>query len=160
MFNRPIRDIHDFLLSTYFADGLRITFGVLCPSLILAQFGMLQHGITLSLGALCVSVVDSPGPITHRRNAMLITTALITLISAIVGLTNNNIYFTGILLAVFCFVFSMFFLYGLRAASIGTAALLVMVLSIDDVRPWNEVLVYSLLVFCGSIWYSLLSYFF
>src|SRR5690349_5424840 len=103
MFDRPIRSIHDFLLSTYFADGLRITFGVLCPSLILAQFGMLQYGMTLSLGALCASVVDSPGPIIHRRNAMLITTVLITLIFIIVGLTNSNIYFTGIVIAAFSF---------------------------------------------------------
>ncbi|ETZ22482.1 FUSC family membrane protein [Pedobacter sp. V48] len=160
MFDRPIRSIHDFLLSTYFADGLRITFGVLCPSLILAQFGMLQYGMTLSLGALCASVVDSPGPIIHRRNAMLITTVLITLIFIIVGLTNSNIYFTGIVIAAFSFVFSMFFLYGLRAASIGTAALLVMVLSIDDIRPWTEVLFSALLIFAGSIWYTLLSYFF
>ncbi|WP_316788400.1 FUSC family protein [Pedobacter frigoris] len=160
MINRPIRSIHDFLLSTYFADGLRITLGVLCPSLILAQFGMLQYGMTLSLGALCVSVVDTPGPIVHRRNAMLITMSLITLISVVVGLTNSNVYFTGILLVVCSFIFSMFFLYGLRAASIGTATLLIMVLSIDDIRPWNEVLFYSLLIFIGSVWYTLLSYFF
>ncbi|HKG05701.1 MAG TPA: FUSC family membrane protein [Pedobacter sp.] len=158
MFNQPIRNIQDFLLSTYFADGLRITFGVLCPSLILAQYGMLQYGMTLSLGALCVSVVDSPGPIVHRRNAMLITTSLITLISILVGLTNLNVYFTAIVLVISSFIFSMFFLYGLRAASIGTAALLVMVLSIDDIRPWNEVLLYALLIFIGSIWYTALSY--
>jgi uncharacterized membrane protein (TIGR01666 family) len=160
MSNRPIRNIQDFLLSTYFADGLRITIGVLFPSLILAQFGMLKFGMTLSLGALCVSVVDTPGPSVHRRNAMLITTALITLISVVVGLTNKNPYFIGVLLVICSFLFSMFFLYGTRAASIGTAVLLIMVLSIDDVRPWRDVLMYSLLVFCGSIWYSFLSYFF
>lgn len=159
MFNRPIRSIQDFLLSTYFADGLRITFGVLCPSLILAQFGMLQYGMTLSLGALCASIVDTPGPIVHRRNAMLVTTAAITVISIVVGLTNSNVYFIGTLLFVSSFVFSMFFLYGLRAAAIGTAALLVMVLSIDDIRPWKEVLVFALLIFTGSVWYTLLSYF-
>lgn len=159
MFNRPIRSIQDFLLSTYFADGLRITFGVLCPSLILAQFGMLQYGMTLSLGALCASIVDTPGPIVHRRNAMLVTTAAITLISIVVGLTNSNVYFIGVLLFICSFVFSMFFLYGLRAAAIGTAALLVMVLSVDDIRPWKEVLVFALLIFTGSIWYTLLSYF-
>lgn len=160
MFNRPIRSIHDFLLSTYFADGLRITLGVLCPSLIFAQFGLLQYGMTVSLGALCASVVDSPGPIVHRRNAMLITTALITLIFIVVGLTNSNIYFTAVLIVLFSFVFSMFFLYGLRAASIGTSALLIMVLSIDDIRPWQEVLFSSGLIFLGSIWYTGLSYFF
>jgi len=160
MFNHPVRNIHDFLLSTYFADGLRITFGVLCPSLILAQYGMLQYGMTLSLGALCVSVTDAPGPIVHRRNAMLITTALITVISILVGITNSNIYFTAVVLVVSSFVFSMFFLYGLRAASIGTASLLVMVLSIDDIRPWNEVLFYALLILTGSLWYTALSYIF
>jgi uncharacterized membrane protein (TIGR01666 family) len=159
MFNRPIRSIQDFLLSTYFADGLRITFGVLCPSLILAQFGMLQYGMTLSLGALCASIVDTPGPIVHRRNAMLITTAQIALMSILVGLTNANTYFIGTLLFILSFVFSMFFVYGLRSAAIGTAALLVMVLSIDDIRPWKEVLVFALLIFTGSIWYTLLSYF-
>lgn len=158
--NRPIRNIQDFLLSTYFADGLRITFGILCPSLILAQFGMLKFGMTLSLGALCVSVVDSPGPIIHRRNAMLITTLIITLISVVVGLLNKHTYISGFLIVFFSFIFSMFFLYGIRAAAIGTAALLIMVLNIDDIRPWNEVLLSSLLVFTGSIWYTSLSYLF
>jgi len=160
MIQRPIRNIQDFLLSTYFADGLRITIGVLFPSLILAQFGMLKFGITLSLGALCVSIVDTPGPIVHRRNAMLITTVLISAFSVIVGLTNKSPYFIGVLLVASSFIFSMFFLYGTRAASVGTAVLLIMVLSIDDIRPWKEVLMYSLLVMCGSIWYTILSYFF
>jgi uncharacterized membrane protein (TIGR01666 family) len=160
MFHKHIRNVQDFLLSTYFADGLRITLGVLLPSLILAQFGHLKLGMTLSLGALCVSVVDTPGPIVHRRNAMLVTTALIFLISIIVGLTNTNVYFTAILLFAFTFLFSMFFLYGNRAAAIGTASLLILVLSIDDIRPWREVLVYGLLILAGSLWYSCLSYFF
>ncbi|RZL32813.1 MAG: FUSC family protein, partial [Pedobacter sp.] len=159
MLNQPIRNIQDFLLSTYFADGLRITIGVLCPSLIMAQFGMLQYGMTLSLGALCISVVDSPGPIVHRRNAMLITTVLLFIISIVVGLTNLNIYVTGTLLVICSFFFSMFFLYGNRAASVGTSVLLIMVLSIDDIRPWKEVIFYALLVLAGSIWYTLLSYF-
>ncbi len=158
MLHRPIRDTQDFLLSNYFAEGLRITFGVLCPSLIMAQFGMLQYGMTLSLGALCVSIVDSPGPIQHRRNAMFVTTALLFLVTIIVGLTNKSAVFTGILIVAFSFIFSMLFLYGNRAASIGTSVLLIMILSIDDVRPWQEVIFYSILVFIGSIWYTALSY--
>ncbi|WP_293298319.1 FUSC family membrane protein [Pedobacter sp. UBA4863] len=158
MLHKPIRDTQDFLLSNYFAEGLRITFGVLCPSLIMAHFGMLQYGMTLSLGALCVSIVDSPGPIQHRRNAMFVTTALLFLVTIIVGLTNKSDLFIGILLVAFSFIFSMLFLYGARAAAIGTSVLLVMILSIDDVRPWQEVIFYSMLVFIGSIWYTSLSY--
>lgn len=156
---QPIRNVQDFLLSTYFADGLRITIGVLLPSLILAQFGLLKYGMTLSLGALCVSVVDSPGPMVHRRNAMLVTTALIFVFSILTGLTNRNHYFIGFLLTVSSFVFSMFYIYGIRAAAIGTATLLIMVLSIDDIRPWQDVLVHSLMVLAGSLWYTGLSYF-
>jgi len=156
---QPIRNIQDFLLSTYFADGLRITIGVLLPSLIFAQFGMLKYGMTLSLGALCASVVDSPGPIVHRRNAMLITTVLIFVFSILTGLTNRNHYFIGFLLAASSFIFSMFYIYGIRAASIGTATLLIIVLSIDDIRPWQDVLIHALMILAGSLWYTGLSYF-
>jgi uncharacterized membrane protein (TIGR01666 family) len=160
MLHKPIRDTQDFLLSTYFADGLRITAGVLLPSLILSQFGLLLYGMTLSLGALCVSVVDTPGPIVHRRNAMLITTGIIPIISLIIGLINRNYYITAIILVIFCFGFTMLSVYGTRAASIGTACLLIFVLSIDDVRPGREVLIHSGLVLAGSLWYTFLSYFF
>lgn len=156
---QPIRSVQDFLLSTYFADGLRITLGVLLPSLVFAQFGLLKYGMTLSLGALCVSVVDTPGPMVHRRNAMLVTTALIFVFSIITGLTNKSHFFIGILLAVSTFGFSMLYIYGLRAASVGTAVLLIMVLSIDDIRPWQEVLIHALMVLAGSVWYTGLSYF-
>ncbi|WP_432714538.1 FUSC family membrane protein [Pedobacter sp.] len=115
--------------------------------------------MTLSLGAVCVSVVDSPGPIVHRRNAMLITTGLIFILSFLVGLTNRNLYFIGFLLPLGSFLFSMLSLYGARAASIGTAALLVIVFSVDDVRPWQEVSLHAVLVLAGSAWYTLLSYF-
>mgnify|MGYP003945371673 CR=1 FL=1 len=159
MFHKPLRSIQDFLLSTYFADGLRITFGVLCPSLILGQFGLLNLGMTLSLGALCVSVVDTPGPIVHRRNAMMITTGSIFIMSFLVGLTNNNLYFIGILLPLASFIFSMLSLYGTREAAIGTASLLVVVLSVGDVRPPQDVVLHAALVLAGGAWYTMLSYF-
>src|SRR5690606_32689136 len=109
------KDTQDFLLSNYFSEGLRITFGILCPSLLMAHYGMLEYGMSLSLGALCVSIVDSTGPIQHRRNAMLITTALLFIVTIIVGLTNKSDVFTGIILTAASFIFSMFFLYGNRA---------------------------------------------
>lgn len=158
MAQNPIRNVNDFLLSTYFADGVRITIGVLSPPLILAQFGLFNMGMALSLGALIVSVVDSPGPIVHRRNAMAATIILTAIFATLTGLTNQNVYFIGIVFIASCFLFSMLLVYGNRAASVGTAVLLVMVLSIDDLRPWKEVLSYSGLLVAGGTWYALLSY--
>ncbi len=155
---KPIRTVNDFLLSTYFADGLRITFGVLTPPLLLAQFGHFEIGMALALGALCVSVADSPGPIVHRRNAMIITTALISIFSLLTGLTNNHPVFSGVFLTLATFVCSMFLVFGVRAAAVGTAVLLVMVLSIDDIRGWQDVLLQSCYLLTGGTWYTLLSY--
>ena len=152
------KDVKDFLRSTYFADGLRITFGVLLPSLILAQFGLLKVGITLSLGAICVSIVDSPGPIVHRRNAMLITSALIFFCSFITGVSNQNQFLTATIILIGSFIFSMLYCYGVRAAAIGSATLLVIILGIDDRRAWQDEIQYSLFILAGGLWYTSLSY--
>ena len=150
-------EVKNFVLSQYFGDGLRITFGVVFPSLILAQFDLLKIGISISLGAVCVSISDAPGPITHRRNAMFLTMVLVTIISLLTSLCSISVYLTGALVVLLSFIFSMFYVYGNRAASVGVAALLVMILGIDDIRPLNEILLYSLYILFGGLWYATLS---
>ncbi len=150
-------EVKNFVLSQYFGDGLRITFGVVFPSLVLAQFDLLKIGISISLGAVCASIADAPGPITHRRNAMFLTIGLVTIISLLTSLCSVSVYLTGALIVVLSFLFSMFYVYGNRAASVGVAALLVMILGIDDIRPLNEILFYSLYILLGGLWYAALS---
>ena len=154
---KTTHEVKDFILSTYFGDGLRITFGVILPSLVLAQFGLLKIGITVSLGALCASIADTPGPITHRRNAMLFTIIIVSVVSLLTSLCNTSIYLLGLLIVGLSFLFSMLYVYGIRAASIGVAALLVMTLGIGDIRPLNEMLWYALYIFLGGCWYAVLS---
>ena len=150
-------EIKNFVLSQYFGDGLRITFGVVFPSLVLAQFDLIKIGISISLGAVCTSIADAPGPITHRRNAMFLTIGLITIISLLTSLCNISVYLLCGLIIVLSFLFSMFYVYGNRAASVGVASLLVMILGIDDIRPLNEIVFYSLYILLGGLWYATLS---
>ncbi|GAB2613213.1 FUSC family membrane protein [Emticicia sediminis] len=150
-------EVKGFVLSQYFGDGLRITFGVVLPSLILAQFDLLKIGISFSLGAVCASIADSPGPITHRRNGMFLTIGLVTIISLLTSLVGLSVYTLGAFVVGLSFLCSMLYVYGPRAASMGVAALLVMIIGIDDVRPINEILFYSLCIFLGGVWYALLS---
>lgn len=150
-------EVKGFVLSQYFGDGLRITFGVVLPSLILAQFDLLKIGITFSLGAVCASIADSPGPISHRRNGMFLTIGLVTIISLLTSLVGLSVYTLGAFVVALSFLCSMLYVYGPRAASMGVAALLVMIIGIDDVRPINEILFYSLYIFLGGVWYALLS---
>ncbi len=155
--NRQTRAIQSFFYSQYFSDGLRITFGVLLPSLVFWQFDKFELGLTLSLGALCVSGADNPGPVMHKRNGMLICSGLMFLVAIITGFARLNVYTLGAEIVILAFFFSMFTVYGNRAASVGTACLLIMILMMEKALKPDEILGYSATILAGSIWYTLLS---
>ncbi|WP_347343792.1 FUSC family membrane protein [Mucilaginibacter sp. JRF] len=151
------REVKSFFYSQYFSDGLRYTAGILFPSLAFLQFGLLDVGFTLSLGALCMSVIDSPGPVIHKRNAMGLGNVCLFLVSLITGFARLNIIALGVEITLFSFLFSLLIVYGNRAASVGTAALLAMVFMMGkDTHP-NEVLQVSLTLLAGGVWYMLFS---
>jgi uncharacterized membrane protein YccC len=94
--SKSVSSFKQFLLSQYFYDGLKITLGVILPSIICYQLDQLQIGITISLGALFVSISDNPGAISHKRNAMITANVFIFIMAIIIGFTNRF----GILLAI------------------------------------------------------------
>lgn len=155
--NRRTRQISYFLSSQYFSDGLRITLSILLPSLLLAQFGQLATGMALSMGALSVSLSDAPGPVQHRRNGMAATVLIGTVVALITGFARMNAITLGLEIGLFGFFFSMFSVYNNRATSVGTAALLLMVLVLD--RPFDApgVLRESGLILAGGAWYMAVS---
>jgi uncharacterized membrane protein (TIGR01666 family) len=146
-----------FLLSQYFSDGARITLGVLLPSVIFYNLGHTAPGIAVSLGALCTSIPDTPGPFPHRRNAMLITIGLIFLMGILTGLLVAWPVVLALFIALSCFVFSMMNVFGARAASVGIAALVVMILGIDQKVTLQESFIYASLILAGGAWYFILS---
>jgi len=155
---RQSRELKTFIFSQYFSEGLRITLGVLLPSLVFFHLNQLSIGLTLSLGAVCVSIADNQGPINHKRNGMFFCLIFVFLTSLFTGFINQYPLLIGIEIVILCFIYPMFSVYGNRASSIGTAALLVMILSIDkDVTESNGPLVHSLYILVGGIWYMLLS---
>jgi uncharacterized membrane protein YccC len=151
------REIQSFFYSQYFSDGLRISIGVLLPSLVCVKFGLLETGLTLSLGALCVSGADNPGPVSHKRNGMLICNALMFVVAIVTGFARMNVFTLGVEIVAFAFIFSMLTVYGNRAASIGTSSLLIMVLMMDKALEPSQVLGYSATILAGGVWYMLMS---
>ena len=155
--NKRTRQVSYFLFSQYFSDGLRTTLSILVPSLVWVQFGELQTGLAMSLGALNVSLSDAPGPVKHRRNAMIATALIGFVVTFITGFARMNPYFLAGEILLFSFFFSMFAIWGNRAASVGTAALLVMILMLDRPLDPSGVIEESLLVLAGSVWYTIIS---
>jgi uncharacterized membrane protein (TIGR01666 family) len=157
MLPKPLDDFRNFIYTQYFSDGIKMTIGVLLPSLIFFQLNLIEIGITLSIGAVCASMADSPGPWIHRRNAMLITNLIVFVVALITAFINDYEALLGIEILLFCFIFSMFYVYGNRAASVGTAALFVMIINIDNLQADISNLEHAGLIFTGGMWYFLLS---
>jgi uncharacterized membrane protein (TIGR01666 family) len=152
------REVKTFFYSQYFSDGLRMSFGILFPSLFFNYvFHQFALGLTLSLGALCVCTIDNPGPLKNKRNAMAIGNVCLFIVAVTTGFARLNVITLGIEIVLFSFLFSLFTVYGTRAASVGTCALLVMIFMLDkDAKP-NEVVGYSAEILAGGVWYLLFS---
>jgi len=151
------REIKQFFYSQYFSDGLRMAAGILFPSLFFNFFGQFNTGLTMSLGAVCICTIDTPGPLSHKRNAMAIGNLCLFVVAVTTGFARLNIFILGLEITAFSFLFSMFTVYGTRAASVGTSALLVMIFMIDKAAKPNEIVGYSAIILAGGIWYLLFS---
>src|SRR5689334_22449335 len=107
-----IKEYKKFVTGHYLSSGVRITAGIVLPAIVLSYFNFLGPGIVVSLGAMCASTPDTPGPITDRRNAMaacIVTSSLVALLTAF---ATTHPVLLGIFIFIFCFVFSMIAVYG------------------------------------------------
>lgn len=155
---KKAQEIQNFFYSQYFADGLRITFGTVIPALIFSWLGNLQVGITISLGAMAVGLSDTPGPLTHRRNGMLMCTAVVLVSALITNAINGLPTVLTLVIIALSFLFSMFAVYGARASTVGMMGMLIMVLNTDDIGNTPlEVLTHISYILLGCIWYLLWS---
>jgi uncharacterized membrane protein (TIGR01666 family) len=152
-----IKQYKSFINSHYLNGAVRITIGITLPAILLGHFNNLAAGVSVSIGAMCVGNTDNPGPIHHRRNGMIACVLIIFLVTLLIDLASASHVITGVLVCVFCFLFSFMGIYGTRASSIGVNALLVMVLSIDRHHTPLESLITAAYVLAGGVWYTILS---
>ncbi|TGE27082.1 FUSC family membrane protein [Hymenobacter metallicola] len=155
--NEQTRKIHYFFFGQDFSDGLRITFAILLPALVFARLGQFETGLALSTGAVCISITDLPGPIEHKRNGMLYGNLCIFLVALLTGLVQHSNLLLGLEVATLTFIFTMFLVYGARAGALGSAALLIMILLMDQPRTPAQILPHAALVLAGGAWYMVLS---
>ena len=139
------------------SDGLRITFGILFPSLLLGYFNELTTGIVCSVGALCVSVTDIPGPVHHRYNGMWVCILLTGLVALLISYCQPHPALLVFMIALLGFIFSMLTIYGARSTNIGVAALLIMILNLQNTLTGIEIWKHAACITAGGSWYMLFS---
>lgn len=151
------KEVQSFFNSQGFSDGLRSTIAILIPALIGLYTKHFEIGITISLGAMLVSLTDSPGPLLHKRNGMLFCTFFVFVIALITSAARVNILALGLEILFVSFFFSMFTVYGNRAIGVGNAAILVMILTMDDPVSQPQIISHAFLITFGCIFYTILS---
>ena len=82
--------IRKFIYGHYLTNGVRQSIGILLPPFIgIGIFDQPVMGMAAAFGALCVSVIDQPGPLQHRLNGMLGCALLGTLAALITGVATS-----------------------------------------------------------------------
>lgn len=147
----------NFLNGRHFSEGLRVTVGVILPSVLLSYLGDLTTGLTLSLAALSVSITDVPGPAKHRANGMGICVFLVSAMALLAGYASKDPVLLTVLITLAGFIFSMLTVYGMRSSALGVSVLYVMAVSIDDQFASAGILERAFLTFIGASWYYLYS---
>ena len=155
--NIPTRRLQYFFFGQNFSDGVRTTLAILLPALVLAQLGHFAEGLTISTGAVCLSITDTPGPAGHRRNGMLAALGLVFLTALLTGVVANNVWLLGLEVGVLGFGLTMLLVWGVRAGAVGTAALLNVVLLLAHPPTLAEVLPHAGLLLAGGLWYAALA---
>lgn len=151
------QQIKSHLFGQYLAHGIKVTVGIILPSIIFVWVDDLQSGLIVSLGAFYVSLADHPGPIVHRRNGMLVTNLFIYIVALLNSVSNQFPWILAVEIPIFCFIFGMLMIYGARASAAGMAALLMMVSSIYLVNPSIHFITNAFLSLAGGLWYMTLS---
>lgn len=154
---KNIKEVQHFFYTQAFADGFRAAFAILLPALIGSYFGHFDIGLTISLGAMCTSLTDAPGPLLHKRNGMLFCIGFSFIIAVVTALVQTNVYLLGVEIAAVTFFFCMFVVYGARATGVGNAAIVIMILTMDKQIPPDQVLPHAFYIAAGGIFYLLLS---
>ncbi|MFT3980304.1 MAG: FUSC family membrane protein [Ferruginibacter sp.] len=147
----------NFINGRYASEGIRITAGIVIPSLVMNFFDALPIGLGMSFGALCVSVADTPGAAKHRINGMLATCFLVTLLSIGIHYAAGTPVLLAIIIPLGGFLFSMLNVYGVRSSAVGIAALLMIVLSLQSPPHGKDIWINAGYTLAGGIWYMLYS---
>ncbi|VCU72511.1 Inner membrane protein YccS [Pigmentiphaga humi] len=152
------KNIKKFIYSQYFYMGVRQALGVLMPAiLILGIFHHAALGLAATFGAMCVAIVDQPGPYRHRRNEMLGCTLLGTIAAGVTALATPYPFVLWAAVIAQCFVFSLLTVFGRKGALISFGCLLLMTMTMHDTMDARGAVVHTAAALGGGLWYTAFS---
>lgn len=149
------RELRLIIRSEYFSDALRTTLSIILPFATLYYFAGSHIAITVGVGALLVSLTDSPGTLGDKLLMSVSSLCLFFFISLVTALLIKEVVLSGLLIFVFCMIFGLFTAFGKRWSLLGTMALILMTF-VQGLKPVNP-LSFSLYIVAGGVCYYIVS---
>ena len=149
-------ELKKFLTSQYIFSGARIALAIVIPSIILAQFGLLKEYFLFPLGTSFVGLTDQQGPYIRRRNTLILSIFSFFLIALLASLVKEFPIAVYLEIIICGFFFSMIGVYGMRLATFGSIALVVLSIFIDGHLTGEDIFKSSFIFFLGCLWFFII----
>lgn len=153
------KELIRFFGSTNFSKSLITVIAVVSPIALGVWLKHTEIGLAIGFGAFWSSPSDVHGSQKHKIVGILLSAALVMVVSFIGGYLHYQPWLSMIILGVTSFAIALISSYGFRASLIGFSGLLALVLSFAHTPDELEIFEYSLLVGLGGLWYLALSMF-
>ena len=142
-----------------FSDGLKTTFSIVLPPLILSFFNHIDIGVSIAFGVVLTHMVDIPGVLKDRRNYMFISVLCTFLISLYAKLIVNSDLLVIISLPIGIFALSMLSVYGQRATNLSMSIMLAFVVALSSKVSHGNYSIFeeTIFILIGGLWYILVS---
>ncbi|MCT3922307.1 FUSC family protein [Elizabethkingia anophelis] len=151
-----IAELKKFMTSQYIYYGLRMTFAVVVPCIIMAYYGVLAEYFAFPLGTMLMTNMDQPGPFVRRRNTFIIGIICFFIVSLAIGLTYQYPVIVAAEIVLFGMFFSLIGIYGTRLSAMGSLTLVVFAILIDGHFGGGKVIQTSVTLTLGGLWAFLL----
>lgn len=151
------KELRQFLKSTSFSRAILAGIAVTLPIVLGVKFGYFEIGLALGFGAFWCSPSDVSGSFQHKKIGILISAALVMVVSFIGGYLHYETWLSLPVLGILSFGIAFISVYGFRASLISLSGLLALVLSFAHDAEKLEIYQYALLIGVGGLWYLLLT---
>lgn len=146
-----------FLKSTSFSRAILVGIAVTLPIVLGLQLGYFEIGLAICFGAFLSSPSDVSGSFRHKKKGILVSAALVLVVSFIKGYLHYELWLLLPVLGLLTFIIAFISIYGFRASLVSFSGLMALVLSFANDLKELEIYQYVALIGLGGLWYLLLA---
>ncbi|SDX08969.1 Uncharacterized membrane protein YccC [Lutibacter oricola] len=153
-----LASLNRFIKSFSFLKAIVLAFAMISPVFFANYFlGDIHLGFSISLGVLFCSPTDVQGSLKHKFFGLLAALIISFSITLLLGSISFNLWVLLPVLSALVFLVSYISVFGFRASLISFSGLLAIVLSFAYEVEEMSLLMHSMLVAIGGLWYLLLT---